>query len=77
MRRNENWRAVWDDFRNCVADVEAKGEYEFEQQNVGTSPALRRGLAHGRCRSKKAQITSGPLGSLGDGPNNRGWRRYG
>jgi len=27
---------------------------------------------HGRCRSKKAQITAGPFGSLGAGPNNRG-----
>jgi len=27
---------------------------------------------HGRCRSKKVQITAGPFGSLGAGPNNRG-----
>ena len=26
----------------------------------------------GRCRSKKAQITAGPFGSLGAGPKNRG-----
>ena len=29
----------------------------------------------GRWRSKKSQITSGPFGCIGDGPNNRGWRR--
>jgi hypothetical protein len=29
------------------------------------------------CRSKKAQITAGPFGSLGDGPKPLGCRRYG
>ena len=31
----------------------------------------------GGCRSKKAQISAGPFGSIGDGPNNRGRRQYG
>jgi hypothetical protein len=47
--------------------------------DVVTRAELQKRLAVGpsgrhpfRCRSKKAQITAGPFGSFGDGPNRRG-----
>ncbi len=56
--------------RTQMLDDQSHGGSDAEQRGVNQVEQPRRYL--GRCRSKKAQITAGPFGSLGAGPNNRG-----
>jgi hypothetical protein len=61
----------YSDFLPCIAlgrdDDEAQVCRALERDPPCVTVAI-----HGRCRAKKAQITAGPFGSLGAGPNNRG-----
>jgi len=55
-----------------VGALRRDGPIEVEEGEVHPAATLCLGLAHGRCRSKKAQIMSGPFGSFGNGPNSNG-----